>query len=119
MCLGWDPDEAAECAADAVIESVFIKEIARGVRGDVILQCARIKLLSAVCDRNSEQVAASAFADETAETFEARIFSAKMQIQAHGRRVVIYDCRVHLQSHDVAPPVLRAYVSHFRARAGN
>src|SRR5438046_6258952 len=119
MCVRFDPDEAAECAPGAVVERVFIKEIARGVRRDVILQCARIKLLSAVCDRNSEQVAASAFADETAETFEARIFSAKMQIQAHGRRVVIYDCGIHLQGDDVGPPVLRAYVSHFRARAGN
>src|SRR5437879_3755555 len=119
MCVRFDPDEAAECAAGAVIERVFIKEIARGVRRDVVLQRAGVEFLLVFGDRDSEQVAASAFAAEAAETLEARIFSAKMQIQAHGRRVVIYDCRVHLQSDDAAPPVLRTYVSHFRAWASN
>jgi hypothetical protein len=119
MGVRLDPDKAAERGAGAIVERVFVKEIARGMRRNVILQCARIKLLSAVCDRNCEQVAESAFAAEPAETLEARIFSAKMQIQAHGRRVMIYDCRVHLQGHDVGSPVLRADVSYFRARAGN
>src|SRR5436190_8989679 len=119
MGVRLDPDKTAEGGAGAIVERVFVKEIAGGMRRYVILQCARIKLLGAVCDRNREQVAASAFAAEPAETLEARIFSAKMQIQAHGRRVVIYDCRVHLQGDDVGSPVLRAYVSHFRTWAGN
>jgi hypothetical protein len=32
MCVRFDPDEAAESAAGAIVERVFIKEIARGVR---------------------------------------------------------------------------------------
>src|SRR5439155_24584923 len=119
MSVRLDPDKTAKDSAGASVERVFVKEIASGMRRYMILQRADIKLLSAVCDRNREQVAASAFADEAAETFEARIFSAKMQIQAHCGGVVIDGCGVHLQGDDVGPPVLRAYVSHFRARAGN
>src|SRR5205823_12206156 len=119
MGVRLDPDKTAEGGAGAGVERVFVKKITRGMRRYVILQCAGIKLLSIVRDRNRKEVAASAFPDEAAEALEARIFSAKMQIQAHGRRVVIDNCRVHLQSDDVASPVLRADVSHFRAWAGN
>jgi len=119
MGVRLDPDKTAEGGAGAIVERVFVKKIAGGMRRYVILQCAGIELLSAVRDRNRKEVTASALAAEPAETLEARISSAKMQIQAHGRRVVIYDCRVHLQGHDVASPVLRADVSYFRARAGN
>src|SRR5438067_13737775 len=119
MGMPFYPNQTAENGASAIVERVFIKEIARGVRRDVVLQCARIKFLSAVCDRNSEQVAASAFADETAEAFKARIFCANVQIQAHCGGVVIDGCGVHLQGDNVSPPVLCAYVSYLRARAGN
>ena len=86
---------------------------------DVILQRARVEFLSSARDGDCEQIAASAFAGEPAETFEAGIFSAEVQIETHGRSIVIDDCRVHLQRDDVASPVLRADVSHFRARTGD
>ena len=119
MGVRLDADKAAESGAGAIVERVFVKKIAGGMRRDVILQRARIEFLSSARDGDCEEIAASAFADETAETFEARISSAKVQIEAHGRRVVIYDCRVHLQRDDVASPILRAHISHFRARAGD
>ena len=54
-----------------------------------------------------------------AQTFEARIFSAEMQIETHGRRVVIDRGRVHLQCAHVFAPGLRADVSDFCARTGD
>src|SRR5947208_9311415 len=119
MGVRLDPDKTAEGGVGAIVERVFVKKIASGMWRYVILQCAGIEFLSIVRDRNRKEVAASAFPDEAAEALEARIFSAKMQIQAHGRRVMIYDCRVHLKGVDVGSAVLVALVSHFRAGAGN
>ena len=63
----------------------------------MVLQCAGVEFLLVFRDGDSEQIAAAAFADETAQTFEARIFRAQMQIQAHGGGIVIDRRRVHLQ----------------------
>ncbi len=48
----------------------------------MILQSARIELLFALRNRDREQIAARAFADEAAETFETRIRGAEVHIQA-------------------------------------
>ena len=119
MRVRLDPDEAAECAAGAIVERVFVKKIAGRVRRDVVLQGAGVEFLVAIGNGDSEEIAAPAFADETAETFEPRIFSAEMQIETHGRGIVIDRGRVHLQRAHVFAPGLRANVSDFRARAGD
>jgi len=54
MGVRLDPDKTAERGAGAIVERVFVKKIAGGMRRYVILQCAGIKLLSAVCDRKSQ-----------------------------------------------------------------
>jgi hypothetical protein len=84
MRVRLDPDKAAERAPGAIVERVFVKEIAGSVRREVVLQRARIKFLFAGCYRDGQQIAASAFADEAAQTFEPRIASSEMQIEAHG-----------------------------------
>ena len=119
MRVRFDPDESAEGGPGAIVERIFVKQIARRVRRDVVLQCAGVEFLVAFGDRDSEQIAAPAFADEPAQTFEARILCAEMQIETHRRGVVIDRGRVHLQCAHVFAPVLRADVSDLRARAGN
>ena len=119
MGVRFDPDKAAEGGAGAIVERVFVKKIARGVGRDMVLQCAGVEFLLIFRNRDREQIAAPAFADEPAQTFETRISRTDIQVKAHGRRFVIYDCRVHLQGYDIVSPVLRAYVSHFRAWPDN
>ena len=77
MGMGFDPDEPTEGAARAIIERILIEQIAGSVRRNVILQRSRIEFLFARRDRDGEEIAACAFADETAQTFEARILSAQ------------------------------------------
>ena len=96
MSMRLDSDEAAESGARAIVERIFVKKIAGGVRRDVILQRASVEFLLVFCDCDSEQIASAAFADEPAQTFETRIFCSQMQIQAHRRRIVIDRRRVHL-----------------------
>src|SRR5437762_11099393 len=113
------PDQSAECAAGAIVERIFVKEIAGGVRRNVILQGSGIEFLFVCCDCDGEQIAASAFADKAAQTFEPRILGTEIQIQTHRRCVVIDRGRVHLQGDNVLSPVLRANVSDFGTRAGD
>src|ERR1700730_1085160 len=119
MGVRLDPDKTAECATGAVVERVFVKEIAGGVRRDVVLQGAGIEFLFAVRDSDGEKIAARAFTDKPAQTFESRISGAEMQVETHGRCVVIDRGRVHLQRAHVFAPSLRANVSDLCARAGN
>ena len=83
MSVRFHADEPAENGASVIVERVFVKEIARCARRNVVLQCACIKFLLLPGNRDSEQVAAAAFAHETAQTLEPRIFCAHVQIQAH------------------------------------
>ena len=119
MRVRLDANEAAENAASTIVEGIFVKEIARGMRRDVVLQCARVEFLLIFCDGDSEQIAAPAFADEPAQTFKARIARAEMQIQTRGRGIVIDRCRIHLQRHDFISPVLRAHIGNVRAGTRN
>ena len=48
------------------------------MRRDVVLQRARVEFLFFRRDGNGEQIAASAFADQPAETFEPRIARAEI-----------------------------------------
>ena len=114
MCVRFDSDEAAERAASTVVERVLIKEIAGRVWREVVLQRAGIEFLVAISDGDGKEIAAPAFADETAETFESRVPRSEMQIETHGRRVVIDRGRIHLQSAHVFAPGLRANVRDFR-----
>src|SRR2546421_1754590 len=119
MGVRFDPNESAERATGAIIERIFVKEIAGGARRDVVLQGAGIEFLFVCCDCDCEQIAASAFADKAAQTFEPRILGTEIQIQTHRGRVVIDRGGVHLQSDDVLSPVLRANVSDFGPGAGD
>ena len=80
----------------AIVERVFVKKIARGVRRDVVLQRASIEFLLVLGDGDRKQIASAAVADEPAQAFEARILPAQMQIQAHRGGIVIDRGRVHL-----------------------
>ena len=73
MRVRLDPDEAAEGAAGPIVERVLVKQIAGGVRRDVVLQGAGVEFLFAISDGDGEEIAARAFADQPAQTFEARI----------------------------------------------
>src|SRR5438093_6022492 len=112
-------DQSTENCAGAIVEGIFVQEIARGMRRDVVLQRARIEFLLVFGDRDSKQIAAAAFAGESAETFEARISRAKIQVQAHRRGIMIDRCRVHLQRDDIVCPVLSTHVGDLRAGAGD
>src|SRR5205814_9190393 len=57
-------DQSTENRAGAVVERVFVKEIACGMRRDMVLQCARIEFLLVFGDRDSKQIAAAGFAGE-------------------------------------------------------
>jgi hypothetical protein len=81
MGVRLDSDESAEGAAGTIVERVFVKKIARGVGRDVVLQGAGVEFLFVSRDRDGEQIAARAFADEPAEAFEARIARSQMQIK--------------------------------------
>src|SRR5438093_1595769 len=77
------PDQSAERATGAIVERIFVKEIAGGVRRDVVLQGARIEFLFVRCDCDCEQIAATAFAHKAAQTFEPRRPGTEIQIQTH------------------------------------
>src|SRR5438128_9292349 len=78
-------DQSTENRAGAIVQRVFVKEIARGMRRDMVLQRACIEFLLVFRDSDSKQIAASPLADESAETFEARISPAKNQVQTQRR----------------------------------
>src|SRR5438552_13200555 len=118
MGVGLHADEAPENRASAIVERVLVKEIARGVRRYVVLQCAGIEFLLVVGDCDSEQITSAALAYEPAQTFKTRIPRPDMQIQAHRRSTVIYHSRVHLQRDDIFCPVLGADIGHFRTGPG-
>ena len=48
MGVRLDPDQSAEGGAGAIVERVFVKQIAGRVRRDVILQGARVEFLFAI-----------------------------------------------------------------------
>src|ERR1051325_6942992 len=64
-------------------------------------------------------MAARAFADEAAQTFEARITSTEMQVQAHGGSIMIDRRSVHLKRAHVLAPILRTNVSDLCAWSGD
>src|SRR5436189_4197393 len=113
------PDQSTKNCARAIVERVFVKEITGGMRRNMVLQSARIEFLLMFRDSDSQQIAATAFADESAETFETRISRTKIQVQTHRRCIVIDQCGVHLQRDDVLRPILGTHISHFRARTGD
>src|SRR5262245_56566471 len=112
-------DQSPENGASAIIECIFVKEIARGVRRDMVLQRAGIEFLLLFRDGDSKQIATATFADEAAETFETRIARAKVQVQAHRRSIMIDRCGVHLQRDNIGRPILCADIRHLRAGAGD
>src|SRR4030095_5464958 len=112
-------DQSTENRASAIIQRVFVEEIARRMRRNMVLQRARIEFLLMFGDRYCKQIAAAPFADESAKTFEARISRAKIQVQAHRRCIMIDRCRIHLQRDDVVRPILSAHVGHLRAGASD
>src|ERR1041385_495059 len=111
MRVRIDPDQAAKGGPGAIIQRVFVKQIAGRAGRDVVLQRPGVKLLLVLRDRDGEQIAASAFANQAAQTFETRIARTEMQIQAHGRAVMIDRGRVHLQRAYILAPVLGTDVS--------
>ena len=119
MGVRFDADQSAEDGAGAIVQGVFVKEVACRVWRDVVLQCAGVELLPMFGHGDSEQIAAPAFANESAQTFKTRILRADMQIQAHGGSIVIDDCGVHLQRDDILSPILIAHVGHLRTGAGD
>ena len=119
MGVRFHSDEATECAAGTIVERVFVKEIARSVGRDVVLQCAGVEFLLIFRNRDREQIAARAFADEPAETFKTRISRTQIQVETHGRGIMIDRGRIHLQRDDIVSPVLRAQIGNFRTGAGN
>ena len=76
MSVRFHADEPAENRAGAIVERVFVKQVARRARRHVVLQRARVEFLLVFRHGDSEQVAAAPFANETAQTFEPRIFCA-------------------------------------------
>src|ERR1044071_3198335 len=119
MCVWLHSDEPTKGGTRAIIERVLVKEVAGGVRRDMVLQRARVELLVAIGDGDCKKIAPPAFTDKAAQTFETRVAPAQMQVEAHRRGVVIDRGRVHLQRANVLAPGLRANVSDFRARSGN
>src|SRR5437588_9583326 len=101
MRVRFDPNQSSERATGAIVERIFIKEIAGGVRRDVVLQGARIKFLFVRCDWDREQIAASTFADKAAQTFKPRIPGTEVQIKTHRGGVVIDRGGVELQRIDL------------------
>src|SRR5947207_971053 len=112
-------DQSAERTTGAIVERIFVKEIAGGMRRNVILQGARIEFLFVACDCDREQIAAAAFAHKAAQTFEPRIPGTEIQVQTHRGRVVIDRGRVHLQRDHVLSPVLCANVGDLGPGAGD
>src|SRR6266566_704285 len=119
MGVRFDPDQSPERATGTIVEGILIKEIARGLRRNVVLQRAGVEFLLVRRDRDRQQVAPCPFAYEATQTFEPRIFRTEVQVQTHRRRIVIDRGRVHLQGHYVLSPILRANVSDFGPRAGD
>ena len=78
MGVRFYPDQSTENSASAIVECIFVKKIARGMRRDVILQRARVEFLLIFRHSDSKEIAAAAFTDEAAQTFEARIARAEM-----------------------------------------
>ena len=84
MGVRFYPDQATENGPSAIVERVFVKKIAGGMRRDVVLQRARVEFLLVFGNCHSEKIAATAFPDEAAQTFETRIPRPEVQIQTHG-----------------------------------
>jgi hypothetical protein len=83
MRVRFHADQPAEDGAGAIVQRVFVKQVARRAWRDVVLQCARVEFLLVFRHRDSEQIATATFADESAQAFESRILCAYVQIQAH------------------------------------
>jgi len=73
MGVRFDANQSAECAAGAIVERIFVKQITGGVRRYVILQRPGVEFLFVRRDGDRQQIASRAFAHEPAQTFEARI----------------------------------------------
>ena len=80
MRVRLDPDESAERATGTIVERVFVKQIAGGMRRNVVLQRARIEFLFVRRNCDGKQIAARAFADEPTETFDPRLSRAEIEI---------------------------------------
>src|SRR6266576_412756 len=119
MRAGLDANEAAENISGAIVERVFVKQIARGMRRGVVLERAGIEFLNSVSDGDGEQIAACAFTSETAKAFKTRIAAAEMQIQTFNGCFVLHFGGIDLQGENVVPPILCAHVSDFRARTSH
>ena len=70
MRIRFNADQTSEDGAGAIVQRVFVKQVAGRARRDVVLQRARIEFLLMLCHRDGKQIAAAAFANETAQTFE-------------------------------------------------
>src|SRR5438132_12857097 len=54
--------KSTENCAGAIVEGIFVQDIARGMWSDVVLQSGRIEFLLVIGDRDSKQIAATGFA---------------------------------------------------------
>ena len=79
MRVWLHPDEPAKGGARAIIERVLVKQVAGGVRGDVVLQRARVELLVAIGDGDGKKIAPPAFADQAALAWQ--LASAQRQMR--------------------------------------
>jgi hypothetical protein len=77
-----DDDEAAENAAGLAVESVFVKQVAGGVRGFMTLKRALIDDLLADGQADAEHVAARPLADEVADAFAAAEGGTELHLEA-------------------------------------
>ena len=63
MSVRFYSDQPAKNGASAIVESIFIQKIARGMRRDMVLQRARIELLLVFRHSHSKQIAPASFAE--------------------------------------------------------
>ncbi len=73
MCAWLDLDQSGKDRAGSIAQCVFVKQIAGGVRLEVVLERALIELLISTGNRDREHVTSGAAADHPADAFQTRI----------------------------------------------
>jgi hypothetical protein len=81
VCAFIDGDETREDGAGGIVEGVFVKEVAAGVRSGVVLEGALIDDLGGGGQGDGDHVAAAALAEEVADALAAGEGGAELDLE--------------------------------------
>src|SRR5260370_24046595 len=87
MCAWFHLDQSGKDRAGPIAQRIFVKQIAGGVRLEVVLERALIELLISTGNRDREHVTPGAVADHPTDAFQTRIPPAEIEREIKYRGV--------------------------------